>query len=172
MSDGLFNKIFRGAQKGASKAAGRVIDLFEQQADEQDREATLAEKTGATIGDFFEPQPIEEGVRIRDVVKEVPENFADVVGRPILRSLAAVGTKVGNLDPRATYIPETTFEKSAFGDDEVTSAPSSTTDASTTDAARWQKRFSSMKTPSSKPSAPRTSRSTTPARTDHWRARQ
>lgn len=115
--ENFFKSLFRKAQEGASNVAGRAIDLFEQQADEQDREATLAEKAGSKIGDFFEPQPIEEGIRVRDVVRGLPEGFADVVGRPILRSFAALGTKAANLDPRATFVPETDYEKDLFGTD-------------------------------------------------------
>ena len=111
--DGFLKKLFRGAQEGATDIAGRAIDLFEQQPDEQEREATAAEKVGATIGDFFEVAPGE--TRVRDVVRELPEGFAEVIGRPMLRSFAALGAKAGELDPRATFVPETAFEKELFG---------------------------------------------------------
>lgn len=114
--ENFLKTLFRKGQQGVSAATGSVVDLFTQQEDEQDRKATVAEKTGQKVADFFAPQPIEKGIRVRDVIRETPENFASAVGRPILRSFAALGQKIGTADIRGEYVAETPFEKSMFGE--------------------------------------------------------
>lgn len=101
--------IFRKLQQGATNAAGKFLETFDRNKD------TAAGKTAKSVGDFFTPTP---QVRARDVVRESPNALADVIGRPMLRSFAALGKKIGSGDIRATYEPKTAFEKDMFGTDQ------------------------------------------------------
>ncbi len=114
--ENFLKSLFRKGQDGLSAAAGGVMDFFNQEDDEQNRKETLPEKTGRKVGEFFAPQPINQGIRTRDVIRETPEAVAEVVGRPIMRSFAALGQKLGTGDIRSEYVAETPFEKSMFGE--------------------------------------------------------
>lgn len=126
--EGFLKNLFRKGQDVASGAAGKVVDFFTQEEDEKNRPATKAEKVGQAVGNYFKPaakeRPDGSGIadpqlRVRDVVRSTPEAFASVVGRPILRSFAALGQKLGTADIRSEYMAETPFEKSMFGDSPV-----------------------------------------------------
>lgn len=122
------DKLFKAIENITTKGASKLLDLFtvtpEEKAKGKIEPTTTMEKVGQKIGDYFKPT---EKVRVRDVVREVPQALSDILGKPLIREATALGSKIKinpsgvggfvNIDPRAQYIPKTEFEKEITGTD-------------------------------------------------------